>query len=195
MALQRYEPYREMISLRDAMNSLFQDSFVRPLSLLGDANAVMLPLDVIEDENAFTIRASLPGVRPEDVHITVHGNDVTIRGEIKADEENQNEQYHIRERRFGMFQRTVTLSTPISPDKAQATFEDGVLTLVLPKSEAAKPKEIRIGSQAQGGTQAQVGTQAQGGTQAQVGGKSQAGTQAQGSGQSQPQTAQASSSS
>src|SRR4051794_18088342 len=70
MALQRYEPYREMISLRDAMNSLFQDSFVRPLGLLGEAGAVMLPLDVIENENEFVIRMSLPGVRPEDVHIT-----------------------------------------------------------------------------------------------------------------------------
>jgi len=187
MALQRYEPYREMISLRDAMNSLFQDSFVRPLGLLGEAGAVMLPLDVIENENEFVIRMSLPGVRPEDVHITVHGNDVTIRGEIKPGEERPNEQYHVRERRFGVFQRTVTLTTPISADQAQATFENGVLTLVLPKAEEAKPKEIKIGAQAKGGTQAQVGTQAQGGTQAQVGGKAQAGTQAQ------PQTAQASS--
>jgi HSP20 family protein len=183
MALQRYEPYREMISLRDAMNSLFQDSFVRPLSHLGEGNAGMLPLDVIENENEFIVKVSLPGVRPEDVHITVHGNDVTIRGEIKADEEKQNEHYHIRERRFGMFQRTVTLTTPISSDKAQATFENGVLTLVLPKAEEAKPKEIKIGSQAQGGTQAQVGGKSQGGTQPQV------------SGQAQPQTAQASSSS
>jgi len=189
MAIQRHEPYREMISLRDAMNSLFQDSFVRPLGLLGEGNAVMLPLDVIENENQFIVRVSLPGVRPEDVHITVHGNDVTIRGEIKGDEERQDERYHVRERRYGMFQRTVSLTTPISPDQAQAMFENGVLTLALPKAEEAKPKEIKIGTQAQGGSLTQGGTQAQGG------GKSQAGTQAQGSGQSQPQTAQASSSS
>jgi len=183
MAIQRYEPYREMISLRDAMNSLLQDSFVRPLSMLGEGNAMMLPLDVVEDENEFIVKASMPGVRPEDVHITVHGNDVTMRGEIKADEERQDSHYHIRERRYGMFQRTVSLTTPISPDKAQAHFENGVLTLTLPKAEEAKPKEIRIGARSQGGTQAQVG------------GKSQAGGQMQGTDQAQPQTAQASTSS
>jgi len=177
MPIQRFEPFREMISLRDAMNSLLQDSFVRPLSLMGEGGAMMIPMDAIEGENEFIAKVSLPGIRPEDVHITVHGNDVTIRGEIKADEEKPNTHYHVRERRFGVFQRTLSLTTPISSDKAQATFENGVLTLVLPKAEEAKPKEIRIGSRSQGSTQAQVG------------GKSQAG------GQAQPQTAQASTSS
>ena len=144
MTLQRWEPLREVVSLRDAMNSLLQDSFVRPVGLLGDGSTAMLPLDVAETENEFIVKASMPGVRSEDVQITAHGDTLTIRGEFKAEDEKKDAQYHLRERRFGQFQRTVTLSTPISADKAQARFENGVLTLTLPKAEEAKPKQIKI---------------------------------------------------
>jgi len=195
MAIQRYEPFREMISLRDAMNSLFQESFVRPLGMTGDGNALMFPMDVLEDENEFLVRVSLAGMRPEDVHITVHGNDVTIRGEIKAEEERQASEYHIRERRHGVFQRTVSLTAPISPEKAEAQFENGVLTLRMPKAEEAKPKEIRIGGRSQTGARAQVGGPAQTGGQTQGGAQSQGGGQAQGGEQAQPQKVGASSSS
>ena len=144
MAIQHWEPLREMVSLRDAMNSLLQESFVRPVGLMGNG-AAALPLDIAETEDEFIVKASLPGVRPEDVHITAHGDTLTIRGEMKAEEEKKGEHYHLRELRQGHFQRTVTLSTPISADKAQAQFENGVLTLKLPKAEEAKPKEIKIG--------------------------------------------------
>ena len=144
MAIQRWEPLREMVSLRDAMNSLLQESFVRPVGLMGDG-AAFLPLDIAETEDEFIVKASLSGVRPEDVHITARGDTLTIRGEIKAEEEKKGEHYHLRELRQGHFQRSVTLSTPISADKAQAQFENGVLTLKLPKAEEAKPKEIKIG--------------------------------------------------
>ena len=106
----------------------------------------MLPLDVSENENEFVVKASLPGIRPEDVQITVHGDMLTIRGEIKAEEEKKEEHFHLRERRYGQFQRTVRLSAPIRADQAQANFENGVLTLTLPKAEEAKPKQIKIGA-------------------------------------------------
>jgi HSP20 family protein len=144
MAIQHWEPLREMVSLRDAMTSLLQESFVRPVGLMGNG-AALLPLDIAETEDEFIVKASLPGVRPEDVHITAHGDTLTIRGEMKAEEEKKGEHYHLRELRQGHFQRTVTLSTPISADKAQAQFENGVLTLKLPKAEESKPKEIKIG--------------------------------------------------
>ncbi|MGZ3431917.1 MAG: Hsp20/alpha crystallin family protein [Isosphaeraceae bacterium] len=144
MAIQHWEPLREMVSLRDAMNSLLQESFVRPVGLMGNG-AALLPLDIAETEDEFIVKASLPGVRPEDVHITAHGDTLTIRGEMKGEEEKKGEHYHLRELRQGHFQRTVTLSTPISADKAQAQFENGVLTLKLPKAEESKPKEIKIG--------------------------------------------------
>jgi len=148
MAIQRWEPFREMVSLRDAMNSLLQESFVRPAGLPADGGPAMLPLDITENENEFVVKASLPGVRPEDVHITAHGDTLTIRGEIKAVEEKKGEQYHLRERRYGQFQRVVGLSAPIDAGKAQAQYEDGVLILRLPKAEEARPKEIKIGGSA-----------------------------------------------
>jgi HSP20 family protein len=150
MAIQLWDPVREMVSLRDAMSSLLQESFVRP-GTLADGAAAMLPLDISESENEFIVKASLPGIRPEDVQITVHGDMLTIRGEIKAEEENKDEHFHLRERRYGQFQRTVRLSAPIRADQAQAKFENGLLTLTLPKAEEAKPKQIKIGAQAQAG--------------------------------------------
>jgi HSP20 family protein len=135
-----------MISLRDAVNSLLQDSFVRPGVMAADGNAAMLPLDITENENEFIIKASLPGVRPEDIQITARGDTITIRGEMKAEEEKKDDHYHLRERRFGQFQRTVVLPAPINADQAKSEFENGVLTLTLPKAEEAKPKQIKLGS-------------------------------------------------
>jgi len=152
MAIERWDPFREAISLRDAMNTLLQESFVRPGGIPAQNGLAALPLDVGETENEFVIKATLPGVKPEDVQITVHGDTLTIRGEIKAEEEKKGEHWHIRERRVGTFQRSVSLSTPVNSDKAQAQFEHGILTLTLPKSEAAKPRQIKVG----GSSQAQV---------------------------------------
>ena len=95
------------------------------------------------------VRASLPGVKPDDVQITVHGDTLTIRGETKSDEEKKGQTWHLRERRFGSFQRSVALATPVNSDKAQAHYEHGVLTLTLPKAESAKPKVIKIGQSGQ----------------------------------------------
>ena len=145
MALERWDPFREAVSLRDAMNALFQDSFVRPSGALAQGGGVALPLDVSENENEFVVKASLPGVKPEEVQITVHGETLTIHGESKFEEEQKDERWHIRERRAGSFHRSIVLPVPVESDKAQASFEHGVLTLTLPKSEQAKPRQIRIG--------------------------------------------------
>jgi HSP20 family protein len=145
MALDRWEPFREAVSLRDAMNALFQDSFVRPSGQVAQGGVAALPLDVSENENEFVIKASLPGVKPEDVQITVHGETLTIQGQSNYEEEKKDERWHIRERRAGSFQRSITLPVVVDSDKAQAAFEHGVLTLTLPKSEQAKPRQIKIG--------------------------------------------------
>lgn len=145
MSIERWDPFREAVSLRDAMNSLFQDSFVRPMNGGGSVAYATLPLDVSETENEFVVKGSLPGVKPEDVHITVHGDTLTIQGESKSEQEKKGERWHLRERRFGSFQRSLSLSTPVNSDKAQAQFEQGVLTLTLPKSESAKPRQIKVG--------------------------------------------------
>jgi HSP20 family protein len=153
MAIERWDPFREAVSLRDAMNTLFQESFIRPGNMPAQGGHAPLPLDVSETEDAYVVKASLPGVNPDDVHITVHGDTLTISGESKAEEEKKGEHWHLRERRFGSFQRSVSLATPVNSDQAQAGYENGVLTLTLPKSEAAKPRQIKIG----GTSQAKVG--------------------------------------
>src|SRR5947209_1607497 len=145
MAIDRWD-LREAVSLNDAMNALLRESFIRPSSGLGQTGAGLLPLDVSENENEFVIKASLPGVKPEDVQITVHGDTLIIQGESRGEEEKKGQRWHLRERRFGSFQRSLSLATPVNSDKAQASFEHGVLTLVLPKSEQAKPRQIKIGS-------------------------------------------------
>ena len=147
MTIERWDPFREMVSLRDAVNSLFQDSYVRPggLGAAGaEAGVAPLPLDVRETADAFVVQASLPGVRPEDVEVTVHGDTLTIRGERKAEEERQGETWHLRERRAGSFRRMLTLTVPVDADRATAEHDHGVLTLRLPKAESARPKQIKV---------------------------------------------------
>lgn len=147
MAIEQWDPFREAVSLRDAMNMLFQDSFVRPTGpAASSGNLASLLLDISETSDAFVVKASLPGIKPEDVDITVHGDVLTIRGECKGESEKRDEHWHLRERRFGAFQRSISLPTSVSPDKAQADYEHGVLTLTLPKSESAKPRQIKIGA-------------------------------------------------
>jgi HSP20 family protein len=146
MAINQWDPFRDAVSLRDAMNALFQDSFVRPGNGPTQSALVALPLDVFETEQAFVVKAALPGAKPDDVHITVHGDTLTIRGETKANEEKKGEHWHLQERRYGTFQRSLTLATPVNSDKAQADFDLGVLTLTLPKAESAKPRQIKVGA-------------------------------------------------
>jgi HSP20 family protein len=146
MAIERWDPYREAVSLRDAMNSLFQESFIRPGSMLAEDSRGMIPLDVSENENEYVIKASMPGVKPEDVKVSVHGETLTIRGETKAQEEKKGETWHLRERRFGSYHRSVTLPAPVDASRAEARSDHGVLTLTLPKAEQAQPKQIKVSS-------------------------------------------------
>jgi HSP20 family protein len=175
-----------MISLRDAMDSLLQESFIRPGTALPDGGRPSgFPLDVRETPDDFVVTASLPGVRPEDIQITVHGDSVTISGEVKGEQEKDEGNWHIRERRYGMFRRSLTLGTPIDPEKAQSRFENGVLTLTLPKAEQAKPKQIKVGNgSAQSQAIGQSSSPSQSGSQGQSAGQSAGQPQAVGAGKS-----------
>jgi len=153
MAIERWDPFREAISLRDAMNSLLQESFIRPGSMPAQDGVGTLALDIGETEDDYVIKASLPGIKPEDVQITIHGETLTIRGESKTEEEKKGQTWHLRERRSGSYQRSVALASPVNADKAQAHFDHGVLTLTLPKAEQAKPRQIKIS----GSTPSQAG--------------------------------------
>jgi HSP20 family protein len=149
MMLQRWDPFREMISLREAVDRLFRESFVRPGNWLAGAETPTVALDVHESDNEYVVKASLPGVKPEDTEILAQGNTLTIRGQSKADEEKQESGYLLRERHYGAFQRSLTLPVPVNADQAEARYENGVLVLTLPKAEQAKPKQITVSGQAQ----------------------------------------------
>lgn len=144
-SMMRWDPTNEMISLRDMMDRLFEDAFVRPRGgAIMPLSAADLALDVYETKDDVVVKAALPGVKPEDVDITITGDQLTIRGETKEETNNKDHDYLRRERRYGTFTRSVTLPTGLQADKAQATFENGVLTLEIPKSEQVKPKSIKI---------------------------------------------------
>jgi HSP20 family protein len=149
----RYDPLGEMVSLRSAMDRLFEDSFVSPLTwrtIGGGSDTVSAPIDVHETADELVVTASLPGIKAEDVEITMTGQTLTLRGEFKADDEINKDQYLYRERRFGSFSRTLQLPVRVQGDRAQATFADGVLTLSIPKAEEVKPRQIRINANGNG---------------------------------------------
>jgi HSP20 family protein len=143
----RRDPFRDMMSLRDAMDRLFEESFVRPFGgwPLLSGGPQSLALDMYETDESLVVEASLPGISPDEVDISVVGNTLTIKGEHEEKKEEKEEgKYHFRERRYGAFQRTVALPTDVSADKADASFQNGVLKLTLPKVEEAKPKRIEV---------------------------------------------------
>lgn len=145
MAMQRWDPFGEMLSLREAMDRLLQESFVRPASqMLGGRGSV--PLDLAETDDTYVVHATMPGVNPDDVQISIQGDQLTIRGEMKAEEHREDQNWIMRERRSSSFHRTVTLPGPINTDQAEARYENGVLTLTLPKAEQARPKLIKVRS-------------------------------------------------
>jgi len=135
------------LSLREAMDRLFEESFLRP-GFLGanDSAAGLMPLDMYETQDEVVVKAAIPGVKPEDIEVTVTGDLLTIKGEFKSenDERDEKRNYHRQERRYGSFSRQVALPTSVNSDACQADFENGVLTLTLPKAEEAKVKKVQI---------------------------------------------------
>jgi len=134
-----------MVSLRDAMDRLFEESFLRPDFFgFGESPARALPLDMYETDNDVVVKATVPGVKPEDIEVTITGDLLTIKGEYKSEEKTEKRNYLRQERRYGSFCRQVGLPVGVDSNKAKATFEHGVLTLELPKVEAAKAKTVKI---------------------------------------------------
>ena len=141
----RWDPFSEMVSLRQAMDRLVEDSFVSPMSWRTvHGEAVRPALDVHQTADEVVVTASLPGIKPEDVEMTITGQTLVVRGEFKEDETVDRDQYLYRERRFGSFSRQIELPTRVEGDRADATFEDGVLRLSIPKAEDVKPRQIQI---------------------------------------------------
>ena len=137
----RFEPMREMITLREAMDRLFNDAFT-PSAFSG---GLQLPaVDLYQTDDEVVVTASLPGLKSDDVQITVTGEMLTLKGEFKQKDEVKEKAYHLREQRYGAFERTFALPTEVVSDKAKAEFENGILTITLPKAEEVKPKMITV---------------------------------------------------
>jgi HSP20 family protein len=147
MAMVRWNPARDLVTMRDEMNRLFGEVFGRAATDEGSwyAGAWTPPVDIFETEEALVLKAELPGFTKDDISIELKENALTLRGERKHTMEAKEENYHRRERTYGAFQRSFMLPTTVDQNNVQATYKDGVLELRLPKVEAAKPKRIAIG--------------------------------------------------
>jgi HSP20 family protein len=139
------------MSLHEAMDRLFNESVV-PSQGPDNNGGLALPVNVREEDNGYVITAALPGVRPEDVQIEATSNTITISGETSDEREADEGSYVRRERRFGRFYRLLELPIEVDAEAAEASFENGVLTLRVPKSEATRPRQVRVKS---GGSQQQ----------------------------------------
>ena len=145
--LTHWEPFRDLISLREAMDRLFEESVVRPRGgELAPRTAGALAVDMWETENDIVVKTAVPGVDPEDIAISITGDTLTIKGETKVEQQTEEENYVCREMRYGAFSRSLAVPMPVNADEAEAEFEDGMLTLRLPKAEEVKPKSIKIES-------------------------------------------------
>lgn len=144
MTVTRWNPWRDVMTLREAMNQLLEDSVVRPSGREDGAQdrPYRLPLDAYASPEEIVIVASLPGLTPDEVDIAIEGDTLTIRGELRRPLENV--EYLFQERPYGTLSRTLALNVPVEGDKAEAVFENGVLTLTLPKAEETKPKVIKV---------------------------------------------------
>ncbi len=121
----------------------FERLFERPFPTETPTN-IGLALDVKENEDGYTVKASVPGVSPDDVEITLEDDVLTIKGSVQEDETIEEENYHLRERRFGSFSRSIRFPVAINAESVEATYENGILTLNVPKAEEVKPKRITI---------------------------------------------------
>ena len=140
----RWEPVRDMMSLRDAMDRMFEEGFLRQLAPFGAWSEGALAVDVYETDDTVVVKTAVPGVKAEEIDVSVTGDTLTIKAETKEEQEVKRENYLRRERRYGSLCRSVTLPGGLESDKAEADYTDGVLTLTFPKAEEVKPKSIKI---------------------------------------------------
>ncbi len=141
--LMRWEPFREMTTLKQAMDRLFEDSFVGPTGFSTSA-IPEVATDMYETDSDVVIKAELPGVKPEEVDVSIANNVLTIKGEHKEEREDKETNYWHKELRYGNFSRSLRLPTSVDSDRADAVFENGVLTLTIPKAEEVKPRQIKV---------------------------------------------------
>jgi HSP20 family protein len=142
--LVRFDPFGD---LRTTMDRLFEEGFSRPWRLLGSDSGtteMAFPVEVSESESEIDIKAALPGVKPEEVEISIQNDVLSIRAEHREETKDEKKDYYRREIRYGSFHRSLALPSTVDSDKAEAKFENGILKLRLPKAEAARPRQIKV---------------------------------------------------
>lgn len=145
MAVVKWDPFRDLISIQDRMNRLFEQTLSRSRGEEGVSATTWTPaVDIYETADTIVMKAELPGVVREDIQIQINGNTLTLKGERRFAKDVQEESYLRIERAYGSFHRSFTLPASVQQDKVRALFKDGVLELSLPKAEESKPKRISI---------------------------------------------------
>ena len=142
--LARFDPLREMTTLRRDIERLFDESLFRREWPTFETEAITMPLDIYEEGNNLMVKASVPGLKPEEIKIEVRGDVLHIYGETKKEEEKKERNYHLKEHRYARYERSVVLPFEVHAEKAQAVFDNGMLTLTMPKTEVTKTKQIPI---------------------------------------------------
>ena len=149
MTIVRWEPLRELGSLQNEMNRLFNTVFDTPQPGGSTMRRWMPAMDLVETDESFVLRADLPGLSEEDIKIEFDDGTLTVSGERKSEHESKGEGYYRVERAFGSFSRSLTLPQGVDPEAVTANFDRGVLEVQIPKPEARKPRRIEIGGAAQ----------------------------------------------
>ena len=147
MAIVKWDPFRDMLSIQERMNRLFDETFGRATKSEGEelARGVWSPaVDIYETDENIVMKAELPGIDKKDVSIEVKDNMLVLKGERKFEKEIKEENYHRMERAYGSFQRTFTLPNVVDKDRVSAKYKDGVLEITLPKIKEAKPKQVKV---------------------------------------------------
>ncbi len=140
-----WDPFAEVADLRNRMDEIFGEFFGQTPFAIAATEAVWSPLvDVHETKEGFLLQVELPGVKQEDIQVSMVGDTLTLKGERKRETEVKEDSYHRIERSYGTFQRSIVLPSVLDPNRVKATYREGVLEIQLPKKEEAKPKEIKV---------------------------------------------------
>ena len=144
MVIRRWEPFREFTGVREAIGH-FGNGLTYPYEPRAVYRGIDIPrVDAYHTQDSLVVKVAIPGVRPEDVDVTVTGNILTIKGEVKGEDEVDERSYLIREQRYGTFSRTLTLPKGLKTDEIEATYGEGVFTLTIPKADEIRPKEVKV---------------------------------------------------
>jgi HSP20 family protein len=146
MAIVRWDPFRDVATLQDRINRIFNESFGGSRDLNDEVGLYdwRPPVDIYETDDGIVLKAELPGINKEDVSVEVKDNVLTLKGERLLDPDIKDENYYRKERSFGKFNRSFSLQEQIKPDLIKASFKDGVLTVEIPRPEEEKPKQVTV---------------------------------------------------